>query len=62
MVCTKYWIAACISFFVGILMSVIGILIGNADIAYRFIFANIVLAGIGWVLWLIGLINYIRKR
>lgn len=62
MTCTNYWIAASISFFVGMVMGLFGMIFGAAAIGVYLVLANWILAGIGWVLWFIGLVNYIRYR
>ena len=62
MTCTNYWIAASISFFVGMVMGLCGIIFREAAIGAYLVLANWVLVGIGWVLYFIGLVNYFRWR
>ena len=62
MKCTYNWIAAATSFFIGMIMGFVGIVLNDMAISTYFVLANWVLAGIGWVLWFVGLVNFIRKR
>ena len=62
MTCRTWWIMASISFLVGMIMGGIGMLIGNDVTAAVLILLNWGFAIAGWVLWFIGLVNYIRWR
>ena len=62
MTCTNYWIASSISFCVSIIMWIIGIFVKGIDAAVFCLLMNWIFAIAGWVLWIIGLVNYIRNR
>lgn len=59
---TRYWIAASVSFAISMVMSLLSwALMGTPVVT---IFVALLLASVvtGWVLWVIGLINYLRRR
>lgn len=59
---TKWWIMAATSFLVGMFMSVLSMITGLAGIAGVFVILNLVSVIVGWVLWTIGLVTYLRRR
>lgn len=62
MTCRTWWIMASIAFLVGMIMGGIGMLIGNDVTAAVLILLNWGFAIAGWVLWVIGLVSYLRWR
>ena len=56
------WIIASIVFFVSMIMFACGWLITNAAVAGMFCCIGIGMVCAGWILWGIGLVNYIRHR
>lgn len=57
MLCTKFWIAAAISFFVSMIFSLCTFVYGGV-----FLILMLMTVAAGWVLWVIGLVNYLRMR
>lgn len=62
MMCRNYWIAASVSFFVSMIFSLCSFVFGVAAFGGVFVIGLLATVVLGWVLWTIGLVNYLRRR
>lgn len=58
----NYWIAASVSFFVSMMFSLCSYVFGAAVLGGAFVIGLLTTVVLGWVLWAIGLMNYLRGR
>ena len=62
MMCRNYWIAASVSFFVSMIFSLCSLVFGAAAFGGVFVIGLLTTVVLGWVLWFIGLVSYLRMR